>query len=391
VKDLYGRMGDLDHYSLLGVPRAADKKTIKRAYYELAGVYHPDKFFRKRLGSFKVMMEGVFARITQAHDVLTDKERRAEYDAYLGDVARTHDIEAMLKDALAEVQRAETAVRDAIPHQPVDIPAAPVPDPARPSAPAAAKPAASAASTASAATEARRNALARRLLGNRAPPPRLSQPEMPKIAPPARPPSPAAAPGAARSPSPGAAMEALRRRYEERVDHAKRFQAKKYADNGAAAMAQNDPIAAANAYKVAVTLTPDDAELKARHDEVAKIADAVLSESYERQAGYEEKSERWEDAAKSWSKVVEGRPTDARAHERAANAMTRASGDLHAAAGLARRAVDMEPDNARFKATLAQVYIAAGLTLNAKRELDLALQLAPHDGTIQALYKRLAK
>jgi len=39
----------------------------------------------------------------------------------------------------------------------------------------------------------------------------------------------------------------------------------------------------------------------------------------------------------------------------------------------------------------ALAYVAAGLTLNAKREVELAAQLSPHDGTIQALQKRLAK
>jgi hypothetical protein len=41
--------------------------------------------------------------------------------------------------------------------------------------------------------------------------------------------------------------------------------------------------------------------------------------------------------------------------------------------------------------TLANVYVAAGLGLNARRELETAAQLAPHDGNIQALLKRVGK
>jgi hypothetical protein len=37
------------------------------------------------------------------------------------------------------------------------------------------------------------------------------------------------------------------------------------------------------------------------------------------------------------------------------------------------------------------VYVAAGLTLTARRELETAAQLAPHDATIDALFRRIAK
>jgi len=68
--------------------------------FELAAVFHPDKYFRKRLGSFKAKMEAVFGKVTMAHDVLTDREKRTEYDAYLNDQQSTRGIEALLNDAL---------------------------------------------------------------------------------------------------------------------------------------------------------------------------------------------------------------------------------------------------------------------------------------------------
>src|SRR5262249_43042541 len=78
VLDLHAQLATIDHYALLGVARDADKKAVKRAYFELAGAFHPDRFFRKRLGSFKPKMEAIFGRVTIAHDVLTDKEQRVE-------------------------------------------------------------------------------------------------------------------------------------------------------------------------------------------------------------------------------------------------------------------------------------------------------------------------
>src|SRR5262249_22828767 len=80
----FSRLDAIDHYALLEVARDADKKAIKRAYYAFASRYHPDRFFRKRLGTYRAQMEAIFARGTTAHDVLTSKDGRATYAARLG-------------------------------------------------------------------------------------------------------------------------------------------------------------------------------------------------------------------------------------------------------------------------------------------------------------------
>jgi curved DNA-binding protein CbpA len=95
-------------YDLLGVPRAADKKAIKRAYFDRTNEFHPDRFFRKRLGSYKPKMEMIFARLTEAHDILCNPDRRAQYDAALR-VNRFSAIEEMLAQAAAEMEGAEHA------------------------------------------------------------------------------------------------------------------------------------------------------------------------------------------------------------------------------------------------------------------------------------------
>jgi hypothetical protein len=85
---MYRGLAHLDHYALLGVAQSDDRKALKRAYFDLAAKFHPDKYFRKNLGTYKVRMEAIFGRITQAHDTLTSKEGRAEYDAYLDEQRR---------------------------------------------------------------------------------------------------------------------------------------------------------------------------------------------------------------------------------------------------------------------------------------------------------------
>ena len=43
VLDAYYTLSDLDLYQVLGIDRTADKKAVKRAYYELATLHHPDR------------------------------------------------------------------------------------------------------------------------------------------------------------------------------------------------------------------------------------------------------------------------------------------------------------------------------------------------------------
>jgi Flp pilus assembly protein TadD len=184
-------------------------------------------------------------------------------------------------------------------------------------------------------------------------------------------------------------MEALRRRYQERVSRAKAAQTRKYIANAEAALALGDAVSAANAFRVAQKLSPDDPDLQHKAQEAQDKADGVLSDMYVRQAAYEEKNGQWAEAARSWTRVTKARPGDAEAHARAADALVKAGGDLHEAGRVALAACTLEPKKSEYRVTLANVYLAAGLTLNARRELEAAAQLSPQDDTIQAMMNRI--
>jgi len=66
-----------DYYKILGVGRNATEKEIKQAYRRLARQYHPD--VNKSPGA-----EERFKEINEAHQVLSDAEKRRKYDQ-LGD------------------------------------------------------------------------------------------------------------------------------------------------------------------------------------------------------------------------------------------------------------------------------------------------------------------
>jgi curved DNA-binding protein len=69
-----------DPYSILGVPRDASGKTIKSAYRRLAQAHHPDRNHDDRVA------EERFKEISSAYAVLSDAQRRKDYDEF-GSVA----------------------------------------------------------------------------------------------------------------------------------------------------------------------------------------------------------------------------------------------------------------------------------------------------------------
>ncbi len=363
VLGLHSVIHALDHYAILGVARDADKKAVKKAYFEAAAVFHPDRYFRKNLGSFKPKMETVFGKVSAAYEVLTDKEKRAEYDAYLGDVEKSRAVEAMLRDVMVEVENAEREAVAAAGSAPAGESAARAPAPAPLSA---------------AAEQRRREALAARLRGGR------PMPSKPAASAPASPP-PAAPRG-----NPQEAVDALKRRYEEKVEAARRAQGQKYYKLGETAEGRNDLTAAAASYRVALTFLRQDDPAYAHAMDIIAKSEAQLGEAYVRQADHEEKANRWEDASRSWERAVKFRPADHRAYERLANALVRSNGDLHAAAQFAQKAVQLAPMVGDYRCTLASVYIAANLMLNARRELETAAQQFPDNPNIPILLKKVA-
>ena len=89
-----------DYYSVLGVDKSASLKDIKTAYRKLARKYHPD------VNPDDKTAEEKFKEISEAYAVLSDPEKRKQYDTFGSagfhqrysqeDIFRNFDLDAIL-------------------------------------------------------------------------------------------------------------------------------------------------------------------------------------------------------------------------------------------------------------------------------------------------------
>src|SRR5690349_16524409 len=88
-------MATKDLYEVLGVKRDASEKEIRSAYRRLARKYHPD------VNPGDKTAEAKFKEINNAHEILSDAEKRRKYDKY-GD-------QWQYADQIEEMQRQQSA------------------------------------------------------------------------------------------------------------------------------------------------------------------------------------------------------------------------------------------------------------------------------------------
>jgi curved DNA-binding protein len=91
-----------DYYKTLGIDKNADSEAIKKAYRKLALKYHPDRNPNNREAEDK------FKKISEAYAVLSDPEKRKQYDNFGSDqfsrrysqedIFRNFDLNEILRD-----------------------------------------------------------------------------------------------------------------------------------------------------------------------------------------------------------------------------------------------------------------------------------------------------
>ena len=354
LDDMLARFPTATLYDILAVAKDADKKAIKRGYYELAAVLHPDRHFRKRLGPYKAKMHDAFVRITLAYETLSDPDKRGAYDRGLP--ARV----SVRAKASAPPAPTRSPSASAPPLTVSVPPTSPRPDPGR------------------------REAFAARIVGARAGGPGAERVSVRPSRIPSKRPSKAPSDGTS-----GPSVDPLRRFFATKVQESGRERARVFVEAANLALAKDDLVGAAQHYRLALQCC-DGPEIRSALAAVEGQASARTFERAMREATLAEKTERWDEAAHRYAKAYAAIP-GAHVAERLANALRNHGADPRRAVKMAEEAVQREPQNVAYHCTLGEACGDAGLWTRARSEAERALALAPSDPRAKALAARAAK
>jgi len=83
VEAAHGALEQTDYYRVLGVSSAASSSEIRASYYNLAQSLHPDVHGETLEEAYREKLTAVFSRVVEAYKVLSDEERRSNYDSAL--------------------------------------------------------------------------------------------------------------------------------------------------------------------------------------------------------------------------------------------------------------------------------------------------------------------
>jgi tetratricopeptide (TPR) repeat protein len=83
IEQAYKDLDSRNYYDILGVGRNATAQEIKKSYFRLAKVYHPDRHVNSEFSDMIPMLERLFVSISEAYNVLNDDAKRDQYNSEL--------------------------------------------------------------------------------------------------------------------------------------------------------------------------------------------------------------------------------------------------------------------------------------------------------------------
>ncbi len=83
IEGLAPQLMAIDHYGVLSVIESSTAEEIKAAYLRMTKRFHPDRWAARDAGAYRKRMEAIFARATEAYEVLRDPVRKLDYDRSL--------------------------------------------------------------------------------------------------------------------------------------------------------------------------------------------------------------------------------------------------------------------------------------------------------------------
>ncbi len=79
----YENLGRQNYFEMLNVGRSATTQEIKKAYFQFAKLYHPDRHFEPEMSDMKEVLESLFTHIHDAYEALNSDAKRDQYNLSL--------------------------------------------------------------------------------------------------------------------------------------------------------------------------------------------------------------------------------------------------------------------------------------------------------------------
>ncbi|MBW2262410.1 MAG: DnaJ domain-containing protein [Deltaproteobacteria bacterium] len=358
LEELCNNLHRHNFYTILVVEADADRPTIRKAYFALSKLCHPDNYVDKDMGRYLSYMEKIFQACSKAYDVLGNANKRQRYDAYLEKKKDTANYatnvlqqEADLSKALeaAAKKRAEASqVQDPQGPPPVQVPEQP-PGPTSPSPPPAdSKPVSSAPPAASPRARTHQDAETRKRHDSR----RRSWTR-----------------DSAKRRLLGTVGTAPARMNEQK--------GRSWVTEARKAQEEGETLSAINALRMAIDVDPGNEEAKKLLEEVMSTASGELGQRYYEMARSELEFGEMNPAIVSIEKAVNLCPETPAYLALAANVLLKSDGDLHKAYDYAQRAAVKETRSASHQLLLGKILMKAGLQARARGALGKAVELDP--------------
>jgi curved DNA-binding protein CbpA len=165
--------------------------------------------------------------------------------------------------------------------------------------------------------------------------------------------------------------------------------AKTFFESGMSAFNQERWLEAAGSVRLAIAFDPANQAYKEAFSDVQRKAHEERAKTLIKQGEGALEMRDYKEAAGYFEEALQYRPFDPELNFRAARLQWQAAGDMKKAKEFAAAACEIDPTNAGHRRTLGQIFKAAGLNANARRELQAALRLDPKDAEANAELKSL--
>lgn len=109
IEALGERLDTMTYYEILDVPSGTDSASVRRAFFTLARKWHPDKLHAS-LSDLVPTVTRIFAKMTEAHQVLSSEKQRQQYDKLQHAQGEQETVQRVLR-AATNFKKAEVLVK----------------------------------------------------------------------------------------------------------------------------------------------------------------------------------------------------------------------------------------------------------------------------------------